>query len=127
MDTLSLCSSVDTCLPAGRERSGSGPEGRRCHCYVSILSALVAQWIERLVPVQKAAGPIPAERTLSGELNSKKTLPNQSGSVFEFSEREACTHDCFIGRSTKNVDPLPIPSDVTETRPPCASIIFFPT
>lgn len=28
-----------------------------------ILFAFVAQWIERLVPVQKVAGPIPAERT----------------------------------------------------------------
>ena len=26
-------------------------------------TAFVAQWIERLVPVQKAAGPIPAEST----------------------------------------------------------------
>ena len=52
------CSSVDRAF-------GCGPKGRRsdsCQAH-RIKLALVAQWIERLVPVQKAIGPIPVEGT----------------------------------------------------------------
>ena len=52
-------SSVDRAL---RRYVGEVTGGKE-RCFRFQIIAFVAQWIERLVAVQKVAGPIPAERT----------------------------------------------------------------
>lgn len=75
------------------------------------MCALVAQWIERLVAVQKVAGPIPAERTEKTpgrgfyRARSKRTISLASG----------------IGRrngfpSQENREAVPNPSRATARR-----------
>ena len=54
---------MDTCLPVGGERLVGIQKVVALYTIVIHVFALVAQWIERLVAVQKVVGPIPAKRT----------------------------------------------------------------
>ena len=54
----------------GGERSGCGPEGRKFDSSQAHKRVSIAQWIERVVPVHKAVGPIPTGDTNFVQLTS---------------------------------------------------------
>ena len=57
----------------------------------SINNAPVAQWIERLVAVQKVAGPIPAKRTAKGAYQLLDVRQeSEIGAMYEFSFFDFC-------------------------------------
>ena len=62
---------MDTCLPVGGERLVGIQKVVALYTIVIHVFALVAQWIERLVAVQKVAGSIPAEDTLNVSKKSR--------------------------------------------------------
>ena len=74
--------------------------------------ALVAQWIERLVAVQKVAGPIPAERTREEHANCLACVRNRTPErcFASLRNREAVPRRTF---ATAKVQSREIPAERT--------------